>query len=319
MEEAADELEKILKGQECDDAIQILRKLQEEEKEELARQAAIEEANRPKQAKGFGGGMGGMLLQLKARQNAEQKARVKQIMSNGVYPLRRQVSKIYVTCEQVAYILRCFPGGEQLGEDEDEPFCKWLRRYDDDQMGSKEALPLFCRVTVLQSCFSRIVDLENIWTTILLNRTILSHQDYEVAILRLGWLNIWHPMCDVGPDLIYDLDMSIKEHYILTLQLIELADVEPGENFLDETWTKWDRQAKTEYIPGEKGDYVEVAGWELPMSWVENGPPDRGFLHVYYYSGRDEETGKLVGKWGCAPVWDLRKKMLKFCLAGNKK
>ena len=31
MEEAADELEKILKGQECDDAIQILRKLQEEE------------------------------------------------------------------------------------------------------------------------------------------------------------------------------------------------------------------------------------------------------------------------------------------------
>ena len=65
MEEAADELEKILKGQECDDAIQILRKLQEEEKEELARQAAIEEANRPKQAKGFGGGMGGMLLQLK--------------------------------------------------------------------------------------------------------------------------------------------------------------------------------------------------------------------------------------------------------------
>ena len=77
-------------------------------------------------------------------------------------------------------------------------------------MGSKEALPLFCRVTVLQSCFSRIVDLGNIWTTILLNRTILSHPDYEVAILRLGWLNIWHPMCDVGPDLIYDLDYALK-------------------------------------------------------------------------------------------------------------
>lgn len=44
------------------------------------------------------------------------------------------------------------------------------------------------------------------------------------------------------------------------------------EKIFWKTWTKFDKQAKTEYIPGEKGDYVLVPGWELPMSWVENGP-----------------------------------------------
>ena len=110
----------------------------------------------------------------------------------------------------------------------------------------------------------------------------------------------------------------------------------PVKGIVDFGGTGFDKQAKTEYIPGEKGDYVLVAGWELPMSWVENGPPDKGWLHVYYYSGRDDGnkeewdpklkrkvrqtdcTGKLVGRWGCAPVWDLRKKLTKNCLCGNK-
>ena len=321
MEEAADALEMILEGEHCaNKAVSILRQLQEEEKEELARQAALEEANRPKATSGMGGAFGSMLLMAKARQSAEEKMRVRTIMTNGVYPLRRAVSKIYVTCEQVAQLLRCFPGGETVGG-EYEPFCKWYSRLADTDVGSKEVLPAFCRVTVLQSCFNRIVDLENIWSTILLNRDVLSHADYQVALVRLGYLNLFNPMgnsVEPGPDLIYDLDMSIKEHYTLTLMLIELADVEPGENFLDETWTKFDKQAKTEYIPGERGDYVLVPGWELPMSWVENGPPDMGWLHVYYYSGRDVETGKLVGKWGCKPVWDLRKKMMANVLLGNK-
>ena len=351
LEEAADELEIIMlpAKENAPDTLQplrekvvkVLRKLQDAEKEELARQAAIDEANRPKAASGFGGAFGSMMMMAKARQSAEEKARVRQIMSNGVYPLRRAVSKIYLTCAQVAYLLRCFPGGENIGEKGvNEPFCRWIKRFSDpEDAGCTETLPPQCRVTVLQSCFSRIVDLENIWTAILLNRDVLSHEDYLCALSRIGYLNLWNPMgsqTEPGPDLIYDLDMSIKEHYNLTLMLIELADVEPGENFLDETWTKFDKQAKTEYIPGEKGDYVLVAGWELPMSWVENGPPDKGWLHVYYYSGRDDGnkeewdpklkrkvrqtdcTGKLVGRWGCAPVWDLRKKLTKNCLCGNK-
>ena len=98
--------------------------------------------------------------------------------------------------------------------------------------------------------------------------SVVSEKDYKSAVTRLGWLNIFNP---ANPDIIYDLDLSIWEDYQLCLMLVELADVEPGENFIDETFTKFDKQLKNE--EGEKvGGYILVDGWELPMSWVENGP-----------------------------------------------
>ena len=219
---------------------------------------------------------------------AEEREFKQRIIVNGLMPLRRSATKSVFTCKQVSHIMRCFP---------------------DDAAGIEDA-----RVQALQSCFARIADLHNIFPHILQDENLLSKKMSDLCIERLGWLNVFNPG---NPDLIYDLDMSIWEHYQITLMLVELADVEPGENFLDETWTKWDKQAKTEYIPGEKGDYVLVDGWELPMSWVENGPPDRGFLHVEYYSGRDKETGELAGLEGCAPVWKLRESMMENVLLGT--
>ena len=68
-----------------------------------------------------------------------------------------------------------------------------------------------------------------------------------------------------------------------------------------------------------------VPGWELPMSWLDPGPPEQGFLHVEYYSGRDpsqgteaDPRGPLVGLEGCGPKWELRTKLLGQVLLGNK-
>jgi hypothetical protein len=144
--------------------------------------------------------------------------------------------------------------------------------------------------------------------------------DYEVAIHRIGWLNIFNPM---DPDMIYDLDHSRHDHYQLSLMLVELADIEPGENFVGETWTKFDKQT-IDPKTGEKGSYVMVPGWELPMSWLDPGPPDQGYLHVEYYSGRDpkqgtkkDPRGPLSGLEGCSPVWALRQRLLKNTYLGG--
>ena len=273
-----------------------------------------------------GGGILGLIRRAKARQLTLNKQKSKRVIDNGLRPLRRNVSQKWLTCRQVAYLMSCFPAN----------------------------LPPYCRVRVLQICFSRIIDLENLFTHImnyilpqtkqrLLSRTvanidsggkvtreIMFVSDYEEAITRLGWLNIFNPN---DPDLIYDLDHSKRDHYQLSLMLVELADIEPGENFVGETWTKYDKQTVNK-VTGEKGAYVLVPGWELPVSWLSPGPPEQGYLHVEYYSGRDptqvkgttlvkgqleDHRGPLAGLEGCNPIWDLRSRMLENVLLGNQK
>merc|ERR1711871_1307285 len=89
--------------------------------------------------------------------------------------------------------------------------------------------------------------------------------DYEEAIHCLGWLNIFNPR---DPDWTYDLDHSQPDHYAVSKMLIKLADVEPGENFVNKTWTKWDKQAVNPETD-EKGCFVQIPGWELPESWLD--------------------------------------------------
>ena len=290
-----------------------------------------------------GGGILGLIRRAIVRQKSLDKIKAKRMIANGLMPLRREISKSWITCKQCAYLMSCFPS----------LFAS-----------------VYFRVEVLQICFSRIVDLENIWSHVfqlvlkngqrLLKRVLhvggapdrsnssassatgdgggdvlkqpkkikvptredIFSSEYEEAIHRIGWLNLFNPM---DPDMIFDLDHSKHDHYQLALMLVELADIEPGENFVDETWTKWDKQS-VDKLTGEKGCYVQVPGWELPMSWLSpGGIPDQGFLHAEYYSGRDPKQGTtknprgpLAGLEGCSPVWELRQRMMDNVLLGNR-
>jgi hypothetical protein len=267
--------------------------------------------------KGAGGsGMLGLIRRALVRQAALDARKSRRVVLNGLMPLRRRISRTWVTCRQVAHLMACFHSN----------------------------FPKHCRVDVLQMCFSRIVDLENLFVHIMncttlsgqrllkrlksdeciggkITREMMFQSDYEEAIKRIGWLNMFNPK---DPDLTYDLDHSRHDHYQLVLMLTELADVEPGENFVDETFTKWDKQQVN--TTGEKGAFVMIPGWELPMSWLDPGPPTIGHLHVEYYSGRDpsqgskeDPRGRLAGLEGCAPIWDLRAGMMEKVLLGNRK
>ena len=273
---------------------------------------------------GYGNGILGLIRKALAQQKVLDVRKSRRVVENGLMPLRRRISKRWLTCKQVASIMSCF-----------EPMY-----------------PKYCRVRVLQICFSRIIDLENFFLHIMnhvlpngkrllhrlkadecngvvdggpgkITRVKMFQTDYEEVIKRIGWLNIFNPN---DPDLIFDIDHSRYDHYQLVLMLIELADVEPGENFIDETFTKWDKQS-VDPKTGEKGAFVMISGWELPLSWLDPGPPEIGHLHVEYYSGRDssqlidkdDPRGSLAGLEGCAPIWELRASMLQKVLLGNCK
>ena len=257
------------------------------------------------------GGIVGLVRRALKRQAIIDQAKAKCVRQNGLLPLRRAVSRMYLTCKQVAHVMSCFPHDQ----------------------------PKYARVRVLQACFSRIVDLENLFPHImskpgLLYRKILTkdkdyrrqptsapRDDYEEAIHCLGWLNIFNPR---DPDWTYNLDHSQPDHYALSRMLIKLADVEPGENFVEETWTKFDKQA-IDANTGEKGCFIKVPGWQLPESWLDPEKiPNVGFLHFQYYSGRDpakgsdtDPRGPLSGLEGCDPVWELRQDLMANVLIGN--
>ena len=260
-----------------------------------------------------GGGILGLVRKALKRQTILDQAKAKRVRQNGLLPLRRTVGRMFLTCKQVAHVMSCFPRDQ----------------------------PSHARVRVLQACFSRIVDLENLFPHImswpgLLRRkkynpeknskqrpTEAPRDDYEEAVHCLGWLNLFNPR---DPDWTFDLDHAQPDHLALSKILIKLADVEPGENFVNETWTKWDKQA-VDPETGEKGCFVTMPGWQLPESWLDPEKiPDIGFLHFTYYSGRDssqgterDPRGPLVGLEGCDPIWDLRQEFVGHVLMGNKK
>ena len=103
----------------------------------------------------IGGAFGSLITRLKALKLAEERALRERIIVNGLMPLRRTVTKSILTCKQVAHVMKCFPN---------------------DAAGIEDA-----RIQVLQSCFSRISDLHNLFPHILQDGNVVNDEDYKSA------------------------------------------------------------------------------------------------------------------------------------------
>jgi Ca2+-binding EF-hand superfamily protein len=138
----------------------------------------------------------------------------------------------------------------------------------------------FQRVDYIVAAHQRLIDLHNfayLWE-------FLSKGEVLATLHRLGWLNVFDP---VSPDRRHYMDLDIRETQLIAMILVRLAVVEPGENWLYE-------------------DYMHKPGWQLPMSWMHE-IPKTGRLTLTYSS-----TAK-----GCAPVWEERVALRKYCLIPN--
>ena len=91
--------------------------------------------------------------------------------------------------------------------------------------------------------FSRMVDIENFR---MIMDEFLTREERDEVVDRLGWLNVFDP---VFIDREYVLDLSVRDHWTLAFILVDLANIEPGENWEDETFQKPDVQNPGQYIP----------------------------------------------------------------------
>eukprot|EP01035_Chromulina_nebulosa_P018847 gene18847-24632_t len=175
---------------------------------------------------------------------------------------------IYLSVDQVIRLLKCFP------------------------------IEGYLRVQVFQSVFSHIVDLKNIYLII---EELFTLDEYEEACHRMGILNLFDPM---RVDRFYALDLRRREYREWCKILIQLAIVEPGENWVDES-----------YRYGRYDD--PISGWILPNTWTqpdsdnygEGGPRHFGWLTLTYRSEG----------FGCAPNIPLRQQLRKKTLIGFKR
>lgn len=147
------------------------------------------------------------------------------------------------------------------------------------------------RVEVVVLLFCRIVDVQNfdlVWER-------LQPQEIACIYCRLGILHFFNPLKLEG---CYSLDISRYEERVVAKMLAVLSTVEPGENWINETF-RWEYFA--ECIPG----------WELTKSWLKDeNMPHRGYLFLEYYSGGCTKFGIPLLKAGCNPVLNFRKSLL---------
>ncbi|OWZ22569.1 hypothetical protein PHMEG_0002711 [Phytophthora megakarya] len=142
--------------------------------------------------------------------------------------------------------------------------------------------------------FSRLIDIDNFYRIY----DAMSKPEQQVLSSMLGWLNIMNPMV---PERTYALNLSVHDEREMTKVLVELAIGEPGENWLNQSFT---------LVQGDPG----IPGWKLPARWEkednkEGGVNRTGFLELEYYSGQDQ---------GCAPVLPLRKALMRRVLCGTR-
>ncbi|ETK90001.1 hypothetical protein F441_06252 [Phytophthora nicotianae CJ01A1] len=170
----------------------------------------------------------------------------------------------WISCEQASKIIACMPA-------------------------SFHARPETARIL-----FSRLIDIHNFFRIY----DAMSRAEQQVCSHILGWLNIMNPM---SPERFYALNLSIYDEREMTKVLVDLAIGEPGENWLNQSFS---------LVQGEPG----IPGWKLPTRWEkednkEGGVNRAGFLELEYYSGQDR---------GCAPVLSLRKTLMKRVLCGTR-
>lgn len=153
----------------------------------------------------------------------------------------------------------------------------------------------FLRVSVFLTLFGSIVDFDHM--PLIIDGVLDDNERLEV-IHRLGVLNIYDSM---SPNRAYRLDLRRWDHREFTKILIQLAMVEPGDNWINQMyrWSRYDDH---------------VAGWELPQTWTSpddggiGGPRTFGWLQLTYSS-----TGP-----GCQPNNNCRRALRKRLLAGLK-
>ncbi|KAL8009639.1 putative flagellar calcium-binding protein calflagin [Plasmopara halstedii] len=142
--------------------------------------------------------------------------------------------------------------------------------------------------------FSRLIDIHHFYRLF----DAMPRPEQQICAHTLGWLNIMNP---VVPERFYALNLSVHDEREMTKVLVELAIGEPGENWLNQSFT---------LTQGEPG----IPGWKLPARWEagenkEGGVNRFGFLEMEYTSRQDQ---------GCAPVPSLRKALMKRVLSGTR-
>ena len=156
----------------------------------------------------------------------------------------------------------------------------------------------FLRAQVIMSCFSHIIDQENMY--ILIDKH-LTYDECNEMYHRIGILNLLDPM---NPDRLYRLDLRRNDQREWCKIITFLAVAEPGDNWTDVEyrWGKFD---------------APVPGWTLPGNWNSSyddggnrgGPRTFGRLKLAYRSHGE----------GCMPLWGARKHVRKRTLAGIKR
>jgi hypothetical protein len=97
--------------------------------------------------------------------------------------------------------------------------------------------------------FGRIVDLQNFHLIF----DSLTRENQFLFAKAIGYLNFLNPMY---VDRLYELDLSIRDERETTKMLVDLAIVEPGENWINQKFA----------LVGEEW----IPGWQLPTRWANN-------------------------------------------------
>lgn len=174
----------------------------------------------------------------------------KHIVATRIFDaLEVTLSGRYINCAQLAVLVEKF-NYDDLG-----------LRYDDVPYAYSS-----WRTEIIIMLFGQVVDLINFEHVL----KCLKPLEYAILMFRLGILNIWNPMKPEGWN---TLNLARKEEKQAVRILASLGFIEPGENFIDETF---------QLSPESEQDL----NWSLPLSWAtEIGIPDSGVITFRYFSG----------------------------------
>lgn len=137
--------------------------------------------------------------------------------------------------------------------------------------------------------FPRVKDMHNFELVL----SVMSPEDQGALSARLGFLALFNP---IKPEGSIRLDLSRWEQRQVTKLILHLALDEPGENWVDETYSSHPEEPP-------------MPGWKCSVVWFsEDGLPRMGLLTSNYCSGNGTSTD------GFSPNVDLRYTLLSAVL-----
>ena len=201
--------------------------------------------------------------------------------------------------EKLEYVLRPYSNDEYFTTDQLRQIVQKFR-----EPGA--------RVDAVVMCHRRILDLENFLRVIMLELRSLgpkgekwtdfdpascqgivpkADDDMEINVVlsRLGWLNCWNPL---DPDIMYRINLGMRDERTVAECLVNLAVKEPGENWV--------------------GEFFNGNVFELPSTWVKE-VPHKGILEVHYFTDQLSQEA-LSSKSKRGDNFELRVKWFKKTL-----